>query len=87
MALDEALREGSAADRPEPAETAPPDATLGAIADTLAEARAAADRDPLANPIQSLACALAERLVAGRLDDAALDRLVRRLTLDAFRSR
>jgi phosphoenolpyruvate carboxylase len=87
MALDEALREGSAAERPEPAETAPADATLGAIADTLAEARAAADRDPLANPIQRLACALAERLVAGRLDDAALDRLVRRLTLDAFRSR
>ena len=87
MALDEGLRDGSAAERPQPAAAEPPDAALGALADALGEVRAAAERDPLANPIQSLACGLAERLVHGRLDDPALDRLLRRLTLDAFRSR
>jgi len=87
VALDEGLRDGSAAERPQPAAAEPPDAALGALADALGEVRAAAERDPLANPIQSLACGLAERLVHGRLDDPALDRLLRRLTLDAFRSR
>ncbi|MCX8101528.1 MAG: phosphoenolpyruvate carboxylase [Geminicoccaceae bacterium] len=63
------------------------DATLGALADLLSEARAAAERDPLANPIQRTACELAERLVGGPLDEPTLDRLVRRLTLEAFLGR
>lgn len=87
MTLDQ---EPSVASAAEPARAHAPsiaDATQGALADLLSEARAAAERDPLANPIQSTACALAERLVGGRLDDATLDRLLRRLTLDAFRSR
>jgi phosphoenolpyruvate carboxylase len=87
VALDEALRESSATEQPGSAAAAPSDSAEGVLAHALAEARAAAERDPLANPIQSLACGLAERLVHGRLDDAALDRLLRRLTLDAFVSR
>lgn len=63
------------------------DATLGALADLLSEARAASERDPLANPIQRTACELAQRLVGGPLDEATLDRLVRRLTLEAFLGR
>lgn len=87
MALDEARGDRRANGQVEPSDRAPPDAALGALADTLAEARAAAERDPLANPIQGLASGLADRLTAGRLDDGALDRVLRRLTLEAFRGR
>ncbi len=87
MALDRAGDGATAAGRAEEPGAAAPDATLGALSDLLAEVRAAAEGDPLANPIQRLATTLAERLADGRLDEATLDRLIRRSTLDAFRSR
>lgn len=53
----------------------------------LVEARAAVEHDPFANPIQLLSLRVAERLRAGELDDATVESLIRRLTLEAFLGR
>jgi phosphoenolpyruvate carboxylase len=88
MELEEGRTDRRPDDRPASSDARrPPDAMLGALADALAEARAAGERDPLLNPIQRLACELAERLVGGRLDDATVDRVLRRLTTEAFLGR
>ncbi|MDW8342662.1 MAG: phosphoenolpyruvate carboxylase [Geminicoccaceae bacterium] len=80
------------ASRPEPcaeaeARAVRPDAELELLAAILAEARAAAERDPLANPIQRTAIELARRLRDGSLERSALERLLRRLTREAFLAR
>lgn len=63
------------------------DALLGELRGELAELRERGDRDPFGNPIKLLARTLARRLARGELDDATVERLVRRLTLNAARAR
>ncbi|MDF1586179.1 phosphoenolpyruvate carboxylase [Marinimicrococcus flavescens] len=75
----------AAADRLSTQDTRP--ALLEELTRLLADARATAEQDPFANPIQLLATALGGRLAAGQVDEEALEGLVRRLTLDAFTGR
>jgi phosphoenolpyruvate carboxylase len=81
----------TATGRPAEATAMPADAAVAAararIEERLARLRRTVEGDPFANPIQLLALGLSWEMRTGELDEAAVETLLRHLTLEAFTAR
>jgi hypothetical protein len=62
----------------------PGDAATADLRRLLSELRRGAEADPLSNPIQLLALAIGEKIAAGTLSLEAIERLIQRLSIEAF---
>src|SRR3954468_5740303 len=63
------------------------DRNLEELRAALAAVRDRVEGDPYANPIALLSLEMVRRLTRGRLDDAAAEALIQRLTREAFLAR
>ena len=77
----------AAAPAPLPAVEAPLETPIQALRTALNAARGRIGDDPYANPIALLAFDLLQRLSSGALDEQAVERLIQRLTREAFADR
>ena len=70
-----------------PASDPTTDAVMADLKAVLVDLRRQSDADPLSNPIRLLALAIRERLDAGALSLDAVERLIQRLSVEAFERR
>jgi phosphoenolpyruvate carboxylase len=63
------------------------DAVMAELKTVLVDLRRRGDADPLSNPIQLLALAIKEKVDAGALSLDAIERLIQRLSVEAFERR